>query len=297
MQIRSPRSVIAISAVVALSVAALAPTAALAKGPGPGAGSCDGQCTSEQPQSQQLRVRAGSGGGSQTRANAGGGQQVRARNGSAASTNNSKAQVRATTGQPKRARVQDQARPNVKANRAQGVGAQRNRPDDRPRGPEACEECRLETGEQLAMGELTETQVGELVYMANEEKLAHDVYTALADLYDLPVFANIAAAEAQHQAAIDAILERYGIEDETSALPAGVFSDADIAASYAQLLEQGSESLAAALEVGVFIEQDDIAALEGVMAQLERSAPDVHAMYANLQQASQRHLEAFDREG
>ena len=37
-----------------------------------------------------------------------------------------------------------------------------------------------------------------LVYMRQEEQLAHDVYTVSANLYAPPIFANIAESEATH---------------------------------------------------------------------------------------------------
>lgn len=284
MQTRSPRTILAASAALALAVAALAPNAAFAKGPGPGPGSCDADCPNEQPQSQQqIRARDGSAQSIQTRAGAAGGQLSRARAGAGPDR---RSQARAG------AAVKAQGRARAADNAPAGNGpAWRGQSDDRPRGPGACEECQFE------MGTLTDEQVAQLVFMANEEKLAHDVYTALADLYAMPVFENIAAAEAQHLAAVEVVLVRYGVEDATTELPLGEFTDDTIAGLYAELLEQGSQSLDEAIAVGVFIEEDDIAALEGAMAGLEESAPDVHNMYSNLLAGSQRHLEAFGRFG
>jgi len=274
MQTRSPRTILAISAVLALAAAAILPTAALARGGGAGAVDCDGDCTNEQLVAQQLRARDGSGQSVETGAETRGGKW--------AETSADRGNGNASAAVEKRA-----------ANRSgtNNTSTERGRPDDMERGPGACEECEYE------MGELNDEQIAELVYMANEEKLAHDVYMAMADLYTTPVFKIIASAEAQHQAAVDAALERYGVEDMTNELPLGEFSDDAIAELYTKLVEQGTESLDEALAVGVFIEKDDIAALEGVMVGLDQAAPDVYHMYSSLLAGSERHLKAFDRAG
>jgi len=181
-----------------------------------------------------------------------------------------------------------------------GGGAQsgqggRNRNVNALRGPENCASL------DAAMGTLSEADIAGLVYMANEEKMAHDVYATFAAMYDTPVFARIAESETRHQLAVDAILERYGIADQTSALSQGEFSDPRIQQLYDQLIARGSASLADAIATGVLIEQTDIADLEvrvagfEEMASLEETAPDVFQVYSSLLAASGQHLAAFLR--
>ena len=45
--------------------------------------------------------------------------------------------------------------------------------------------------------------------MAEEEKLAHDLYTAFAARYDVRVFQRIAAAETRHLTVVRTLLDRY----------------------------------------------------------------------------------------
>jgi hypothetical protein len=321
MQNRTPRSVLAISAAAALTVAALSSTAVLAKGPGAGAGGCDGDCSADQPQvQQQVRAQDGSGGGSQqrnraredaaqqtqTKAAAGGGQQVQARAGGG--ERDGQATARSQNRQAYRGngnRNAEKAAVAVRENARQGAGKGPN--EDGQRGPGTCDECDVE------MGTLTEEQAAGLVFMANEEKLAHDVYSAFAELYDVPIFANIAASEARHQEAVNTTLERYGLEDTAFGLPEGEFSDPIIASLYDRLIEQGSTSLDQAIAVGVLIEETDIADLESRIVDLggtlsdaqsaaeaeldedvaEVAAPDVVEMYSHLLAGSQNHLSAF----
>ncbi|MFG1609722.1 DUF2202 domain-containing protein [Actinoplanes sp. NPDC049265] len=142
-------------------------------------------------------------------------------------------------------------------------------------------------------GTLSAAQKATLVAMAQEEKLAHDLYAVFAARYDAVVFDNIVRAESQHQTAVRTLLQRYGITDPTANQPAGVFTDKAVQATYDKLLAQGRQSLAAALAAGQQVERDDIAALKAAATGL--TAPDVKQAYTNLLAASQRHLNAFTR--
>jgi hypothetical protein len=147
-------------------------------------------------------------------------------------------------------------------------------------------------GQTLApMGVLTAVQKSELVSMVEEEKLAHDVYVALAAKYpSLYQFTNIAKAELKHDAALRTLLTRYGISDPTAGLANGKFATAAFQTLYNTLVADAT-STAAALAVGVRIEKLDIADLTDAINGL--TAPDVMQVYTNLRIASQRHLVAF----
>lgn len=131
-----------------------------------------------------------------------------------------------------------------------------------------------------------------LVQMHEEERLAHDVYVALGDRWDVMVFDHIAAAEATHQQAIELLLDRYGIDDPAAGLAAGEFSDPEVQALYDSLVEQGSTSLTEAYRVGATIEELDIADLRDHAT----DAADVTLVYANLEKGSRNHLRAFARQ-
>lgn len=143
----------------------------------------------------------------------------------------------------------------------------------------------------LASGTLTNAQRTTLIGMAEEEKLAHDVYVSLASTFPQVVqFERIAGAEAQHLATVRVLLDRYGIDDPTAGLDVGKFSDRDVTALYSNLLDRATTA-SNALAVGVTVEAMDIADLDDAMAGL--TAPDVLAVYTHLQQGSERHLAAF----
>ena len=142
-------------------------------------------------------------------------------------------------------------------------------------------------------GDITAETAQMLQYMAEEEKLAHDLYVALGDEWGSRQFANISRAETQHLDAVRALLERYGVDDPTAGAAAGEFTDADLQALYDELLRSGLTSVAAAADAGITVEQTDIADLTDALASTD--APDVEQVLTDLLEGSQRHLAAFER--
>jgi hypothetical protein len=141
---------------------------------------------------------------------------------------------------------------------------------------------------------LTAAQAADLQAMAEEEKVARDLYLAFAARYPSRTWDAIAAAEATHLAAVRTLLSRYGIADPTAGKAAGAFASSWARSLYDRLLAQGSASEAAAFGVGKAIEIDDIARLDGAIARATQ--PDVRQVYANLRKGSTRHLRAFERQ-
>lgn len=132
-----------------------------------------------------------------------------------------------------------------------------------------------------------------LLYIREEEKLAHDVYQTFADLWDKQIFANIAQSEINHQDAVLKLYETYGITDTADDNAVGEFDIPELQQLYNDLVAQGSESLQAALEVGVYIEETDLIDLqEGID---ETDNPDIQNVYSNLLKGSENHLSAFLR--
>ncbi|MBI1375869.1 MAG: DUF2202 domain-containing protein [Frankiales bacterium] len=147
------------------------------------------------------------------------------------------------------------------------------------------------SGVTAPSGELTAEQRTTLASMAEEEKLAHDLYVALAARYpELRQFPMIAVAETRHLELVRTVLERYGIDDPTSGLAEGAFASAGFQSTYDRLLA-GATTADAALAAGVTVEKADIGDLQSATAGL--TAPDVLQVYAALLAGSQHHLAAF----
>lgn len=145
----------------------------------------------------------------------------------------------------------------------------------------------------VATAPLTGMQAADLRAMAEEEKVARDLYRAFAARYPSAVWDRIAAAEAAHLAAIRTLLARHGVADPTAGRPNGSFASAAAQAMYARLIAAGSVGEAAAFGIGRTVELDDIAKLDAARARATQTA--VRQVYSNLWRASMQHLRAFER--
>jgi hypothetical protein len=141
-------------------------------------------------------------------------------------------------------------------------------------------------------GDLSAAEAEALVYMREEEKLAHDVYVALYTEWGLPIFQNISQSEQTHTESVKTLLERYGVTDPASET-AGVFNNPDLQTLYNELVARGSHSLDEALQVGVDIEELDIRDLQERLSQVDNT--DIQQVFNNLLQGSNNHLDAFTR--
>jgi hypothetical protein len=177
-----------------------------------------------------------------------------------------------------------------------GSGAMGTRADRPGRGPGGGTGAGIGAGTGMGAGTvtggtLTDAQQGALSDMAEEEKLAGDLYAVLGARYDDAELNRIAAAEDRHLAAVQRLLVRYGVSDPTAGMAAGEFNSATFARLYTGLLATGRQSLATAYEAGVAVETQDIADLTAALSGI--TAPDVTRVYTNLRRASQSHLAAF----
>lgn len=140
-------------------------------------------------------------------------------------------------------------------------------------------------------GSLSGLQLQQLLDMREEEKLAHDVYVALAKSSGLQIFNNISNAESKHMRAVEQLISRYASTNPTSKLPTGTFSNPQLQRLYTELVTAGVASPTAALKVGAKIEEMDIRDLQLLIAQ--NPPPQIAKVLENLQRASGNHLRAF----
>lgn len=159
----------------------------------------------------------------------------------------------------------------------------------------SCEKTSTAVNEEIANGEL-KTDTGSntcdetLIYMREEEKLAHDVYVTMYKNYNIPVFNHISRSELYHSNAIKGLLDYYNLEDPYVE-GVGNFTNPDLAGLYTELVESGNTDLESALRVGATIEEIDIIDLQEA---IENCSEDtVNVVYTRLLLASGNHLRAF----
>ncbi len=176
----------------------------------------------------------------------------------------------------------------VNGNGNQGNGSISQVGDD---GSTSVDLAKLQTAlEQFPVGELTGNEEEGILYVREEEKLAHDVYTTLYTKWNLPIFQNIAASEETHTNAMKLLIERYGLTDPALS-KVGAFTNKDLQDLYNQLVAQGEQSLIDALKVGAAIEELDLLDIQKYVNKTDKS--DLKLVYENLMKGSRNHLRAF----
>ncbi|NMB80096.1 MAG: DUF2202 domain-containing protein, partial [Methanomicrobiales archaeon] len=134
----------------------------------------------------------------------------------------------------------------------------------------------------------------DILFMREEEQLAHDLYMRWAAKYPVPIFSNIAASETQHISEVRLLMDRYGLSETLVGNGATGFRNATIQALYTSLGAQGDASQTAAFEAGLAVEERDIEDLDNAIAATSR--PDIIQVYQNLRAGSENHKSAFLRQ-
>ncbi len=139
---------------------------------------------------------------------------------------------------------------------------------------------------------ITETEIAGMLFMREEEQMAHDLYAVWSEMYALPIFGNIAQAEVTHASEVQFLLDRYNVSSENIGNLSSGYGEPAIQTLSASLEKQGSLSLTDALKAGVMIEERDISDLEKVLTNTTRE--DLKVVYGNLLSGSENHLSAFN---
>ena len=137
---------------------------------------------------------------------------------------------------------------------------------------------------------LTQEEIDGILFMREEEKLAHDVYVTFYDLYANKIFLNIAASEQRHTEAVLRLINFYGLEDPAKE-GIGEFKNQELQDLYDLLMSMGTD-LISALKVGVLIEETDIEDITALMEQTE--VKNILQVYGNLLNGSLNHLKSFE---
>ncbi len=136
---------------------------------------------------------------------------------------------------------------------------------------------------QIPASDLSDTEKTLLINQYGEEKLAHDLYVYAYEKYGLQVFKNIADSETQHQEALKALFDRYGL---TPPSDYAIYNDV-----VDDLKAKIDESLESALNVGIQAEIDDIEAIRRDI--LATDNDDIKVILTRIGGASYNHLKGF----
>ena len=145
-----------------------------------------------------------------------------------------------------------------------------------------------------------------LSHMWNEEKLAHDLYLKLYDLYPVETLNTIATrSEARHEESIQNLIEKYDLNitsqdfngsyntDELAKYDIGEFISPSIQTLYNNLYDLGSKSEIDALKVGCMVEVTDVNDLDEYINE-NNITTDMSIVFDHLRNGSYHHYWAFD---
>jgi len=138
---------------------------------------------------------------------------------------------------------------------------------------------------------LDATEISNLEFMREEEKLARDVYRTLHGVWGLTVHDNIADSEQVHTAEVEDMLAKYSLPDPVVDDTTGVFVNHELATLYTTLVAEGSQTALQSLYVGAAIEEIDMIDLQHAIDESDNA--DIRQLYTNLMKGSRNHLRAF----
>jgi len=131
-----------------------------------------------------------------------------------------------------------------------------------------------------------------IIFLREEEKLAHDVYVTLYQKWKVSNFDNISMSEQTHSSAVLTLISRYGLVDPVGANAVGVFKDTVLQKLYNDLIMNGFISELQAQFVGAEIEELDIADI--LRFELISDNQDLNFVLSNLKKGSRNHLRSFN---
>lgn len=137
---------------------------------------------------------------------------------------------------------------------------------------------------------LTQSEINDLKFLREEEKLARDVYLFSYNKYQTSIFSNISQSEQRHMDSVLYLMNKYGIPDSAST-QIGVFNNTDLQLLYTNLTTQSNISLVDALKAGATIEDLDINDIDDFIGNTTKS--DLLGVYDNLTCGSKNHIRSY----
>lgn len=139
--------------------------------------------------------------------------------------------------------------------------------------------------------ELTITDIDNLNYLYEEERLAHYIYTELSKKWELSIFENIAKSEKLHFQHLLVIYENYGLR--VPKIANGLYNYPELNLLYDRFFEGGMMTLENSLTLAANLEEYNIADLERYLRHTQNV--DLILVYNSILEGSKNHLRAIHR--
>lgn len=143
---------------------------------------------------------------------------------------------------------------------------------------------------------ITESEKAAIIFVVQEEKVAHDFYAAMYELHGLTPFRSISKSEGLHMDKAKSLVDHFGIEDPNSENydTPGKFSSNKFQVMYDDLVREGSKSIQDALIESARFEEMDIVDIEKFNSTIQNEF--IKSTFESLIGISKNHLKAIVRE-
>lgn len=143
---------------------------------------------------------------------------------------------------------------------------------------------------------ITESEKAAIIFVVQEEKVAHDFYAAMYELHGLTPFRSISKSEGLHMDKAKSLVDHFGIEDPNSENydTPGKFSSNKFQVMYDDLVREGSKSIPDALIESARFEEMDIVDIEKFNSTIQNEF--IKSTFESLIGISKNHLKAIVRE-
>ncbi len=141
---------------------------------------------------------------------------------------------------------------------------------------------------------VNDQEKSDLIFLREEEKLAHDVYIYAFRKYNNNSFSNIANSELSHTNSVLNLLILRNISDPAANLKEGEFLNQDLQGIYNSLIATVDSSENHALIVGATIEDLDLNDIHHFYANTTNS--EILLVYDRLTCGSRNHMRSFNKQ-
>jgi len=143
---------------------------------------------------------------------------------------------------------------------------------------------------------ITDSEKAAIIFVVQEEKVAHDFYAAMYELHGITPFRSISKSEGLHMDKAKNLIDHFGIEDPNTEYydTPGKFKTLKFQAMYDDLVRGGSKSIQDALIESAKFEELDIVDIEKLVSTVQNEY--IKSTFGSLTGISKDHLKAIVRE-
>ncbi|MBN2174050.1 MAG: DUF2202 domain-containing protein [Bacteroidales bacterium] len=139
---------------------------------------------------------------------------------------------------------------------------------------------------------LSAVEKQDLLYIAEKEKLMHDIYQAMYRWNNNDIFAQIRLGKAEHLSLLSLKIDKYGLENPIAFSSEGEYQNTSLQEAYNDFKAKGVLNNSDAIEYGKSLEESLIGELGAVIGEVSGNS-DLVQVYNKILTESKAHLEVL----